>query len=191
VEDVQNNLYDAIDGMQSQEEADDAMKVATEIELSMLQGEDMGVLLDEAHEIIQSHLNDNGHILIEALTRRTPQERADAKAKRATARALRRRNAQAKAAAKKERLSKRRATSAERKQRTDARRAQRYARRQERAARKQARYANRAQNPAAAKPGFRERYQGWNEQRQGRLADREEQRARDALERNKSGSDTE
>jgi hypothetical protein len=197
IEDVQNNLYDAIEGMQSQDEVDDAMKVATEIELSIMIGDentgDLKLLMNEAHEIIQSHLNDNGPILIEALfSKKTPQQKADAKAKRATARALRRRKAQSKAAAKKERLSKRRSTSAERKQRSDARRAQRYARRQERAARKQARYANRAQNPAAtAKPGLREKFYGWNEKRQGRAADREEQRARDALAKNISGSDNE
>lgn len=184
LKEVQNHLYDAIEGMQSQEEADDAMKVATEIELSMIQGEDsedLKLLMNEAHEIIQSHLNDNGSILIEALfSKKTPEQKAAAKAKRAAARALRRRNAQAKAAAKKERLSKRRITNAEKKQRSDARRAQRYARRQERAERKRAEYKRRAQNPAATKPGFREKFHGWNENRHGRAADREEQRMRDA-----------
>lgn len=171
---VEEHLYDAIEEMQDPEDIADAMEVASYLAMG---GEDAGDVLQEAHEIIQTHITDNGLVLVEARTKMS----ADQKSKRALARAARRRKAQARAQRRRENLAKRRANRAARKQRSDTNRAARYQKRQARAARKQQRYANRAQNPGVTKPGMRERFQGWNEKRHDKAATREEQRARDAL----------
>lgn len=192
-QEVQDHLFDAIDEMQDTEDIEDAMNVASDIALfQMIEGENDHVksLLEEAHEIIQSHLEDGGPSLIQDRA----QMLADRRAKRAANRAARRRRAQERAARKKAKLAQKRTTGVQQKRKSAKRKMDRYVRRQQRRAtreqrrqsrdaKKQQKYQQKAEATDEGKEGFREKFHGAMERRHGRAAERDEGKARQELDR--------
>lgn len=179
---VESHLFDAIERMQDTEEIDDAMDLASDIALFReIEGEDdhLNDLMEEAHEMIQSHLMEIGDELIEA----GPEAREARKLRVAAARAERKRKTRAKAAAKRARMEKDRLAGMQKDRLKGKSKMDRYARqqkrRQERLRKKQERLARKDQK--VSKPGFRERMLARKEKSNETAAEREEQRARQAL----------
>lgn len=178
VQELKSHLFLAIDEMQDQEEIDDALDVAEEL----IEHQDQDART-EAHEIIQSHLEEYGPARIEAFFRKkTETEKAEAAERRAARRqekidkSERGRLARGdKAMTKAEKQAARRRKRAERLRR----RAARHETSAERALKRGERRKSRTE-----KPGLAERGHAWLKRGDEKRAERYRGKARGQLDQN-------
>jgi hypothetical protein len=188
VQQIKTHLFLAIGEMQDQADIDDALEAAVDL----IEHQDQEAR-EEAHEIIQSHLQNQGFERIELFQRKTETEKAEDNARRAAA-------AEKKALERQEIIDKAeraRLTRGDRAMTKAEKRKTRLVRRAERLRKRAARQETRAERALARgerrksrteKPGLRERWHAWRKGGDVKRAERYKSRARTNLDNSSSSS---
>lgn len=185
VEQLKTHLYLAIDEMQDEQDINDALDVADDLVTHRDQA-----AKQEAHEIIQAHVEDQGFVRIESLQEigLTATEKAERQARRAAA-------AEERAKRRQERLDRaqmRRLRAADKKSTRQEQISGRRRRRAQKARERAARYDTRADRALkrgerakarAQKPGLRERWDKWRQQGDLKRAEKYKSQARTNLDK--------